>query len=69
MTTLRCATCLHWAALDRSSSFAAPCALGVYTGRVAFDQGCDRHSSAPQPQPATPPIFPVPMFAWGMKKP
>ncbi len=49
---LRCENCAHWQATDRAGSFAAPCGVGSYPGRVSFDQSCRQHSSAAQPTPA-----------------
>jgi hypothetical protein len=46
---LLCESCQHWIAVDRLASYAAPCALKVYDGRVPFDLTCDKHSSAPAP--------------------
>ncbi len=75
MSVLRCESCAHWRpATDRLTAYAGACALQSYTGRVPFDMSCDKHSSAPQPPPV-PDMqsqargFPVPMFAWGAKKP
>ena len=48
---LRCETCLHWQPIDRLASYAAPCALECYPGRVPFNLTCDQHSSAPPPAP------------------
>lgn len=40
-----CATCAHWQ--GGATSYAAPCALLSYPGRVAFDQTCEKHSATP----------------------
>lgn len=68
MTALKCESCNHWQALDRATSFAAPCAKGAYPGRVSFDMSCTQHSSLPQQaQSEARGGFPVPMYQWGKK--
>lgn len=44
-----CETCTHWQ--GSQSSYAAPCALASYPGRVAFDMTCEKHSgNVPAPE-------------------
>ena len=71
MSAPMCSVCKHWQ--GNAESYAAPCALAAYPGKTTFDMTCPQHSSLP---PAPPPDtqsnvrgFPVPMFAWGKKRP
>ena len=45
MPSPTCATCSHWR--GSPAHYAAPCAIGAYPGRVAFDQTCPQHSAPP----------------------
>ncbi len=40
-----CATCQHWT--GNAYTYAAPCKVGAYPGRVTFDQTCGQHSAQP----------------------
>ena len=52
VSNLCCATCTAWLAQDRATAYTAPCAKGVYTGRVPFDTtGCEEHSALVKPAP------------------
>lgn len=42
-----CATCINWQ--GRPTDYAAPCKVGAYPGRVAFDQTCGQHTAHPAP--------------------
>lgn len=59
-----CHSCIHWQATDRAADFAAPCAVGMYSGRVAFDRAdppCMQHSARPQTAPTVPPVNAPPL--------
>jgi len=65
-----CSTCQHWR--GNSYTYAAPCAVGAYPGRVAFDMSCGQHQAhaAPTMQShARGVVPPMAGVAVGVKKP